>query len=90
MVQFFKRKKIIYVNFLPLWNFLLFYCCLQAQYLGQLQDNKINSQNHFERFLRKYIMPYTFQISMSIINFRKLDILFATESLKHIVEKKSK
>ena len=35
-------------------------------------------------------MPSTFRISMSIINFRKLDILFATESLKHIVEKKIK
>lgn len=89
--NFLRGRKVIYVNFLPLWNFLLFLLLPPGSILGPITGTtKINSQNHFERFLRKYIMPYTFQISMSIINFRKLDILFATESLKHIVEKKIK
>ena len=89
--NFLRGRKVIYVNFLPLWNFLIFLLLPPGSILGPITGTtKINSQSYFERFLRKYIMPSTFRISMSIINFRKLDILFATESLKHIVEKKIK
>ena len=89
--NFLRGRKVIYVNFLPLWNFLIFLLLPPGSILGPITGTtKINSHSYFERFLRKYIMPSTFRISMSIINFRKLDILFATESLKHIVEKKIK
>jgi glycosyltransferase involved in cell wall biosynthesis len=89
--NFLRGRKVIYVNFLPLWNFLLFLLLPPGSILGPITGTtKINSQNHIEKFLRKYIMPYTFQMSMSLINFRRLDILFATESLRHIVESKIK
>ncbi len=89
--NFLRGRKVIYVNFLPLWNFLIFLLLPPGSILGPITGTtEINSHSYFERFLRKYIMPSTFRISMSIINFRKLDILFATESLKHIVEKKIK
>ena len=33
-------------------------------------------------------MPVTFKISLAIINIRKISVLFATESLKEIVQAK--
>ena len=91
MVQFFKRKKKLFMLISCHFEFFNILTVTSRSILGPITGTtKINSQSYFERFLRKYIMPSTFRISMSIINFRKLDILFATESLKHIVEKKIK
>ena len=80
-------RKVIYTNFLPLWNFLIFLFLPPKTILGPITGTtKINSQRLIERFLRKYIMPLTFKISIAIINIRKLNTLFATESLKEIVQ----
>ena len=89
--NFFKGKKIIYINFLPLWNFLIFLLLPPNTILGPVTGTTmVNSQSAIERFLRKYVMPSTFKISIFLINLRKLEVLFATESLKSVVENKIK
>ncbi len=89
--HFLTGRKVIYTNFLPLWNFLIFLFLPPNTILGPITGTtKINSQSLIERFLRKYVMPSTFKISVAIINLRKLNILFATESLKEIVKDKIK
>ena len=87
--NYLKGKRVIYVNFLPLWNFLIFLTLPPKTILGPITGTtKINSSNKLESFLRKYIMPFSFKISCAIINFRKRNILLATESLKEIVDNK--
>lgn len=82
-------KRVIYVNFLPLWNFLIFLTLPPKTILGPITGTtKINSSNKLENFLRKFIMPFSFKISCALINFRKRNILLATESLKEIVNDK--
>ena len=51
MVQFLRGRKVIYVNFLPLWNFLIFLLLPPGSILGLITGTtKINSQSYFERF----------------------------------------
>ncbi len=88
---FFKKKSIIYVNFLPLWNFLLFALLPPKTIYGPITGTLKVSTNFFvDRFFRKYLMPYFFNFAIKIMNLRKKPYLFATENLKDVTEKKLK
>lgn len=86
----FKNQKTCYLNFLPLWNFLLFLFLPKKTVLGPITGSlyygKVIS---IETFVRKFIMPILFKFSLKIIDLRGLKLIFATENLKSFVEKNS-
>jgi hypothetical protein len=89
-LHFIKRKKIAYINFLPLWNFLLFILLPSRTILGPitgyLYNDKINS---LENFFRKIFLPLFMLASIQIINIKFKNVIFSTLNLKKFVKKLS-
>lgn len=83
--NFLLGRKVCFVNFLPLWNFLLFLCLPPNTILGPITGSKhydIKSVKGFEKFFRSYLMPIQFTISNFILKFRFKNLLFSTRNLE--------
>tara|TARA_B100000787_G_scaffold169397_1_gene160468 strand:- start:5378 stop:6436 length:1059 start_codon:yes stop_codon:yes gene_type:complete len=78
-------SKICYVNFLPLWNFLLFLLLpkdtIYGPVTGSVYNGKVDSINSF---LRKYLIPILYNFSLKIIGKKKY-LLFSTSLLKKFI-----
>ncbi len=85
-----KGKKIYYLNYLPLWNFLIFILLPPKTSLGPITGGS----NFNQSIVRKYIFPIFYYLSQIIINLRYNNIIFSTSLLKkyllNSVKKKSK
>lgn len=89
IVKAFKKKKIIYVNFLPLWNFLLFILLPKKTILGPITGFVYKGKVfNLITFLRYYFLNYLFLISILIINSKYKKIIFSTNLLRNYVKKK--
>lgn len=81
-IYLFKRKKVAYINFLPLWNSLIFLLLPKKTILGPITGyaykGKIFSS---ETFVRKKIFPTLMFISIKIINLKFNNIYFSTINL---------
>ena len=89
--NFFLGKKVMYINFLPLWNFLIFALVPPGTILGPITGSKIYNKDNikgFEKFLRKYCMKYQFRISNFILNLRYNNLIFTTNNLKEFLSEK--
>jgi hypothetical protein len=88
-VHFFKKHKVCYLNFLPLWNIFIFYLSPPKTHFGPITgfvyNNKINS---IKSFLRKYLNNLLFKINLKIIFLRQRNYYFSTELLKDVIDKK--
>jgi hypothetical protein len=86
---FLKKKKIYYLNYLPLWNFLIFLLLPPKTILGPITGGA----NFNSSVIRKYIFPILYSISQIIIYFRFSHIYFSTSLLKdnlfYFLKKKS-
>ena len=81
--------KIIYVNFLPLWNPLIFLLCPPKTTFGPITGSiQINNSIKFKSILRKYFFPYLYRLSICILKLRKDKAFFATNILKKYLKKK--
>lgn len=83
-------KKIIYLNYLPLWNFLIFLFLPKSTMLGPITGYRyVNKVFNISSFFRKKIFPLFFKISLFIL-FKKNNnnLVFATNSLKYFINKK--
>ena len=83
-IYFIKKNKIIcYVNYLPLWNFLLFFTLPPNTLLGPVTGGSLyNKKSPINYILRKYILDIFNHISILIINFRYKKLLFSTDLLR--------
>lgn len=87
----FLKKKIFFINYLPLWNFLIFALCPPNTHFGPITGSIYRgSIKNFDGFLRKYLMPFFFKFSLFFLKIRGQNLLFSTENLKEVVEKKIK
>jgi hypothetical protein len=86
-----KNKKTVYINYLPLWNFIIFLLLPRDTLLGPITGNlykaKVNSLNSF---IRKIIFPLFYFISIKIIFKKYKNIVFSTDNLKELVYTKLK
>ena len=84
-----KGKKILYINYLPLWNFPIFIFCppntIFGPITGSIQINKITS---LKSFFRLFLFPIFYKFSLFFLNLRCKKILFATNILKKFLYKK--
>ena len=90
-LHFIKRKKVAYINFLPLWNFLLFILLPSRTILGPITGYVYNDKiNSLENFLRKFFLPLFMSASIKIINIKFKNVIFATYNLEKFAKKLSK
>lgn len=80
---FTKSRHVCYVNYLPLWNFLLFFLLPPKTILGPITGGGLYSEKpYFNFFLRKYILNFFYFLSCLIIKLKKKKLLFSTDLLK--------
>jgi hypothetical protein len=77
---FLKKKKIVYINYLPLWNFIIFMLLPPKTLLGPITGGANYNKKQF--FIRRFIFPIFYKISEIFLNFRKTEIYFSTDLLK--------
>jgi len=76
-------KKIGYVNYLPLWNFLLFILLPPKTILGPITGGaKFSKYNKFNYYFRGIVFPVFYKISQLFLLFRCNEIIFSTDLLK--------
>ncbi len=87
--NFLKKKQVYYINYLPLWNFLIFLLLPPKTVMGPITGGAYYKSS----IIRKYIFPILYSISQIIIYLRFNDINFATSLLKRnlffFIKKKS-
>ncbi len=83
---FLKKKKIAFVNFIPLWNCLLFIFLPPKTILGPITGGS-NFKKDKKKIIRKYIFPCLYKISEFFLNIRLNKIYFSTDLLKPILKK---
>lgn len=90
-INYFKGKKTIYINFLPLWNVFLFLLLPPKTIIGPITGSiQINEIKSTKSLIRYYIFPILYKISLKILFLRKKKVLFATNILKKFVKNKDK
>ena len=87
-IYYLKNKKVCYINYLPLWNFLIFLLLPPRTIIGPITGGAQFVDESF--FIRSYLFPIFYKISEIIINNRNYNIIFATELLKKYLSKKTK
>ena len=86
-INYFKSKKLFYINYLPLWNIFIFLLAPPktnfGPITGSIYSDKVNNLN---TFVRKYIFYILYKISHLLLLIRKKKILFSTKSLYNLSE----
>ncbi len=88
--NFLKGKKVGYINYLPLWNFIIFITLPPKTILGPITGGAMyNNSIKFNNFFRKFFFPIFYKISEFFLNLRcKKNIYFSTDLLKKYLSKK--
>ena len=86
-----KGHAIGYINYLPLWNFLIFALLPPKTILGPITGGAFYGKtNLINFFIRKFIFLIFYKLSEFILNIRhKNELLFSTELLKNNLSKKT-
>ena len=88
--KFLKNENTCYLNYLPLWNFLIFIFLPPNTILGPITGganfSKLNILNYF---IRSLIFPISYKISEFALKFRKVNLIFSTDLLKKFLSKKT-
>jgi hypothetical protein len=77
---FLKNKRVVYINYLPLWNFLIFSLLPPKTLLGPITGGAFFSKKQY--FVRYFLFPFFYKISELFLLIRKNEIHFSTELLK--------
>ena len=80
---FFKKKKCCYINYLPLWNPLLFLLLPPKTILGPITGGaSYQKELNVNYILRNNVFKILYKISLLIIFFRNKKIIFSTSLLR--------
>jgi hypothetical protein len=83
-----KRKKVCYLNYLPLWNFIIFFLLPKKTILGTITGSIYKKEiTNINTFIRKIFFPFFYFVSLKIIYSKFKFIIFSTGNLKKIVSK---
>ena len=87
---FIKKQKVGYVNYLPMWNFLIFLLLPPKTIIGPITGgaNYSNTKN-MNYFFRSIIFPIFYKVSEFIINIRYDNVIFSTGLLKKYLSNKT-
>ena len=77
------KKKVCYLNYLPLWNFLIFILLPPNTMLGPITGgSKYKKELSINYLIRSFIFPKLYKVSDIIIRSRDYKIIFSTSLLK--------
>ena len=80
---YFKKKKICFLNYLPLWNIFLFILMPPSTILGPITGRKENLKFYgFKYIIRKFIFPFLFKLNIKILLWKYNNLLLSTNSLR--------
>ncbi|MDA7697745.1 hypothetical protein N8796_00880 [Candidatus Pelagibacter sp.] len=89
--NYLKSRGLCYLNFLPLWNTLLFIFLPPKTHLGPITGFIYNKKIvGFNSFFRRYLNNFLFKININFLFFRQNKIYFSTDLLKHLITNKNK
>ena len=89
--EHFANKKTIYLNYLPLWNFFIFLLLPKNTVLGPITGgSNFTKSNSLNYYVRKYIFPILFFISLKIIKKKFNLIIFSTDLLRKYIKNDQK
>jgi hypothetical protein len=78
-----RKKKIVYLNYLPFWNFLIFLFLPRKTILGPVTGGVITKKpDSLENIIRLVFFPIFYRVSLFIINIKFNKIIFSTNLLK--------
>lgn len=80
-VKFLEKKEVCFLNYLPLWNCLLFCLLPPKTIFGPITGGAI-SESGYQKLVRSAIFPILYRISQMFLFFRKTKLIFATNLLK--------
>ena len=88
---FLKNHNVGYLNYLPLWNFLIFFLLPPKTSLGPITGGALYSKtNKINYFIRKFFFPLFYKLSEFIINLRfERKLTFSTDLLKKYLSNKT-
>ena len=85
------RQQTIYLNYLPLWNCLLFLFLPRKTILGPITGGSFYSDTKsFNYYIRKYLFPVLFFLILKIIKKKFDKVIFSTDLLKKYKNKNKK
>jgi len=87
---FFNRGKneLMYLNYLPYWNFLVFLILPKKTILGPITGGIYKqSANNLNLIIRKYLFPLFYKISKIIIYNKFKKVIFSTNILSNFIKK---
>jgi hypothetical protein len=89
--HYIQRKEVIYINYLPLWNFLIFLLLPPNTKIGPITGGALHEKFNI---IRSKVLPLLYNLSEIILYFRNYDLIFSTNLLKRYLSiniiKKSK
>ena len=86
-----RNNKIVYINYLPLWNFFIFLLLPKKTILGPITGGvNVEKINNLENFIRIFLFPLFYKISLFIISIKFSKIIFSTNLLKKYLKIKNK
>jgi hypothetical protein len=81
--KYLKKEKVCYLNYLPLWNFILFILLPPKTILGPITGGAIYTKDNIVNyFIRDKIFPLFYKISEHFLSLRSVEIIFSTNLLK--------
>ncbi len=86
-----KNHDVGYINYLPLWNFLIFFLLPPKTILGPITGGALyNKTNKINYAIRKFFFPIFYKFSELIINLRfEKKLIFSTDLLKKYLSKRT-
>ena len=87
---YFKGYNVGYINFLPLWNFLIFFLLPPKTILGPITGGALyNKSGAINYIVRHLLFPIFYKFSELALNLRfKSKLVFSTELLKNFYQTK--
>ena len=89
--KYLNNQRVCYLNYLPLWNFLIFMLLPPKTIIGPITGgaNFLSSKNSIF-IIRKVFFPFFYKISEFFINIRFKKVIFSTDLLKKYLSKKTR
>ena len=86
--NYFLKKKLCYINYLPIWNPFIFFFLPPGTIIGPITGSIYKGKViNLNLFLRKYILSILSKISLCIIFKRFKFVIFSTDNLKDSINK---
>ena len=85
------KKKVCYLNYLPLWNIFIFSLLPPSTLLGPITGGSNYKKDlSFNYFVRNYLFPILYKLSIFILNKREVNTVFSTILLRKYLNEKLK